>query len=137
MCELIGNPPGDRYESVVDTTSGIFFVGSVERARFTLGALFGESAPVLEAAWRLSRQWEAGEEFTDRYLVAFAGPAVSVAPRRDTLGYSFGWDSFLLLVEPRAERPIIGYSLHNADWPPVSGVRQLTGSGSPAATRVR
>ena len=70
-------------------------------------------------------------------MLAFAGPAVSVAPRRDTLGSPFGWDSFLLLVEPRAERPIIWYSLHNADWPPGGGVGQFAGSGSSPPERIR
>lgn len=137
VCELIGNPPGDRYESVIDATIGIFFFGSVDRAHLTLGALFGEGTPVLEAAWRVSRQWDGAGEPRERYLLAFAGPAVSVAPRRDTLGYSFGWDSFLLLVEPRAERPIIWYSLHSADWPPISGVGQLTASDGSVPRRVR
>ena len=137
VCELIGSPPGDRYESVIDTMSGLLNFVSVDRARFILGALFDEGAPVLESAWRAEREWHDTAEPRERYLLAFAGPAVSVAPRRDTLGYSFGWDSFLLLVEPRAERPIIWYSLHNADWPPISGVGQLTRSGDPAATRVR
>ena len=138
VCELIGNPPGDRYQDITTVSAaGLVVSSSVARLRFNLAALFDEGAPLLEGAWRAELRWYDIAETRERYLLAFAGPAVSVAPRRDTLGYPFGWDSFLLLVEPRAERPIIWYSLHNADWPPVSGVSQLTGLGSPAATRVR
>lgn len=85
----------------------------------------------MEAAWRLSRQWDGAEEFSDRYFVAFAGLPLNVAPRGDTLGHAFGWDSFLLLVEPRAERPIIWYSLHNADWTASQVVGQYAGSSNP------
>jgi hypothetical protein len=113
LCELIGDPPDDRYDSAT-LDFGVLFPISTDRLRVMLTPMFAaETGPPIVGAWHLDAS--VAPEGSERYLVALGGPLLESTGRDDHYSFGSEWDAVMLVIDPAADAPIEYLTLLSPD----------------------